>query len=266
MCCGSVLNSATMVASMYSWNGSVRWMNESVRPLGTVLSGVPHLASGCVCTACAWVCIRDKDLVCVGLVWMRFRRRFKRFCASWIDWMRGNACMRWDHDGLFPISKTQTLVYRLPGWVAASKHRASASLVVVTRCDLALLVSDRRPDTARRGVKVADPVARDLVALVVGKSEHDAVGPLELDFLACEDEILCLRLDPGRHRRRLGVDMDVDGVGDVIDGRDVGSGEDRLCPYERGDDTLEQGLGIDERDAAEGGVGGRLPEFVADHE
>jgi hypothetical protein len=77
-----------------------------------------------------------------------------------------------------------------------------------------------------------------------------------------EDEVGRLLLDTCRDGRQLGVDVDVDRVGDVLDGRGVVGAKGRLRPDERGGDALEEGLGVDERDPAEGGVRGRLPELL----
>lgn len=139
-------------------------------------------------------------------------------------------------------------------------------LILIARRDLPLLVPHRRSAAARGGVKVSDPVARDLVAFVVGEGEREAVGALELDVLAGEDEVGRLGRGAGGDGGGLGVDLDVDGVGDVVDGGGVGGGKRGLGPDERGHNALEQDLGVDERDAAERGVGGGLPVVVADDE
>lgn len=68
-------------------------MNESVRPLGMMLSGVPHTAFGFFCTACTWLCICINDFACVGLEWMWLRMLARRACASCIGKISLKACM-----------------------------------------------------------------------------------------------------------------------------------------------------------------------------
>jgi hypothetical protein len=142
----------------------------------------------------------------------------------------------------------------------------TASLIIIARGDLPLLVPHSRAAAAGGGVEEADPVAGDLVALVVAEGEDEAVGALEFDVLARENEVGRQRRRPGGDGGGLGVDVDVDGVGGVVDGGGVGCGEGQLGPDERRNDALEQDVRVDQRDAAEGGVHGRLPEVVADDE
>ncbi len=101
---------------------------------------------------------------------------------------------------------------------------------------------------------------------MVGEREGETVGALELDVLACEDEVGRLGRDSRGHSGGLGVDLDVDGVGDIIDGGGVGGREGSLGPNQRRHDALQQNVGVDQRDAAERGVGGRLPAVVPDDE
>ena len=96
--------------------------------------------------------------------------------------------------------------------------------------------------------------------------EVDLVGPLQLDRLAREDEIRGRRWGAGGDGDGLGVDMDLDVVGDVVDGGGVGCDEVGLGPDEGRHDALQKDLGVDKRDAAQGGVGGVLPEVVVDDE
>ena len=60
---------------------------------------------------------------------------------------------------------------------------------------------------------------------MVAEGNREAVGALELDVLACEDEVGRLGLGPGGDGGGLGIDVDVDGVGDVVDGGGVGGWE-----------------------------------------
>lgn len=94
--------------------------------------------------------------------------------------------------------------------------------------------------------------------------EVDLVGALQLNGLAREDEVRC----GGRGTRGdlggLRVDADLDVVGDVLDGGGVGRDKVRLCADKRGDDALEEDLGVDERHCAQRGVGGILPVVVVD--
>ena len=83
-------------------------------------------------------------------------------------------------------------------------------LLIITGRDLALLVSHRRPTAARGGVEVADPVARDLVALTVGEVKGETVGALELNVLAGEDKVRRLGRGAGGDGDGLRVDIDVD--------------------------------------------------------
>ena len=139
-----------------------------------------------------------------------------------------------------------------------------ALLVFVTRRDLPLLVSNDRSAAARRGIEVAHPVAGDLVAFVVAEREREAVGALELDVLACEDEVRSRRRSASRDGGGFGFDLDVDRVGGVLDGGGVRGGERRLRSNEGRDNTLEQGLGVDDWNASKRGVGGRLPVIVVE--
>ena len=90
-------------------------------------------------------------------------------------------------------------------------------LILVHRSGLPALRSDSGNSALGRGVEVADKVAGDLGLAAGGQEvELDAVGPLELDGLAGEHEVL----SRGRHASGdgggLGVDADVDAVGDVL--------------------------------------------------
>ena len=58
--------------------------------------------------------------------------------------------------------------------------------------------------------------------------------------------------------------MNLDVVGNLIHKRSIRSREARLLSDQRRDDALEQGLGVDDGDAAEGRLGGVLPVLVAD--
>ena len=139
-------------------------------------------------------------------------------------------------------------------------------LILIAGRDLPLLVPHGRAAAARGCVEVPDPVAGDLVALVVAEVECEAEGALEFDVLAGEDEVGCLGLCPSGDGGGLGVDVDVDGVGDVVDGGGVWGWERSLGSYKCWNNALKQDIGVDQRDAAERGVGGSLPVVVADDE
>ena len=80
--------------------------------------------------------------------------------------------------------------------------------------------SNRRNSALGRGIEVADKVVGDLVLAGGGHEvELDAVGPLELDGLAGEHEVLGRGRHAGGDGGGLGVDVDVDAVGDVLAAR-----------------------------------------------
>ena len=62
-------------------------------------------------------------------------------------------------------------------------------LLLVCGCELALVIAHRRLNLARRGVEVAHPVARDLVAGWGHEGEAELVGALELHLEAREHEV-----------------------------------------------------------------------------
>ena len=87
--------------------------------------------------------------------------------------------------------------------------------------------------------------------LVGDEVEVDLVGPLQLDGLSREDEILRSRRRARGDGGGLRVDVDLDVVGGVFDGGGVGRDEIGLGSEKGGDHALQQNLGVDERDAAE---------------
>ena len=94
--------------------------------------------------------------------------------------------------------------------------------------------------------------------------EVDLVSPFKLNGLAREHKVngsrLCARGDGGW----LWVDVDLDVVGDVVDGGGVGCDEVGLRDNERRDNTLKENIRVDEWDSAKSGVGCVLPEIVVD--
>ena len=156
---------------------------------------------------------------------------------------------------MMPVSESTHFVYWFNDYrlLDSNQHtKKSSALVLVTRGDLPLLVSHSRSTAARRGVKVAHPVARNLAAFVVAERKRDAVGALELDFLSSEDEILRTRRGSSRDGGRFGIDVDENRVGDVVDGGGVRGRECRLASDERRYNALEECFGVDEGDAAKG--------------
>ena len=127
----------------------------------------------------------------------------------------------------------------------------SSFVVLFTRRDLALLVPHRRSAATRRGIEVPNPVTGDLVALVIGEREGDAVGALQFDVLAGENKVRRLGRGSGGDSGWFRVDVDVDGVGYVLDRGGVWHWERRLISHERRDDALEEDVGVDQGDSAE---------------
>ena len=157
-----------------------------------------------------------------------------------------------------------TAVFFTGGIFLAAAACLPGSKVVFAWRDLPLLVSHSRPAATRRGVEVADPVAGDLAAFEVGEIEGDAVCALELHVLASEDKVWRLRRGSRGDGRGFGVDLDVDSVGDVVDGGRVRGWKRGLDTHKPRDNALEESLGVDDRDAAERRMGGCFPVVVAE--
>jgi hypothetical protein len=150
------------------------------------------------------------------------------------------------------------------GGFSAAAACLPGSKVVVAWRNLPLLVSYSRSATTRRCVKVADPVAGDLTAFQIGEIEGDAVSTLELHVLACEDKVWRLRRGSRGDGRGFGIDLNVDSVGDVVDGGRVRGWKCGLDTHKPRNNALKKGLGVDDGDAAERRMGGRFPIVVAE--
>ncbi len=86
---------------------------------------------------------------------------------------------------------------------------------------------------------------------MIVEREHDTVGALQLDVLARKNKVGRLRRGSGCDGGGFGVDVDVDRVGDVIDGGGVGHRERRLASHERRNNALKENISVDQWDSTE---------------